>query len=276
MLLLSADMIPHMTAYIDIGVNLTGSSFKHDIEAVMQRAQDAGVAQMIVTGTDLAHSRAALELTRRFPGVLTSTAGVHPHHASEFNEATVPELRELCTEASVVAVGECGLDYNRKFSTPSDQRRAFEAQLQLASELQLPVFLHQRDAHDDFVSMVNDYRDTLAGAVAHCFTGSVDEALEYVAMGLHIGVTGWICDERRGTDLQRAVTHIPPDRIMLETDAPYLLPRDLDQPPVQKRRNEPCYLPHICRVTAGYMGIDQQQLARSALENTRRFFFDLK
>ncbi len=261
-----------MTAYIDIGVNLTGSSFRDDVEDVVQRAGDAGVTRMIVTGTDLGHSRAALELSRRFPDSLISTAGVHPHHASEMDNETMPELRDICAEKSVVAVGECGLDYNRSYSKPTAQRLAFEAQLQLASELELPVFLHQRDAHDDFVSMLKEYRNNLEGAVAHCFTGSVDEALEYVAMGMYIGITGWICDERRGGDLQRAVKDIPLDKIMLETDAPYLLPRDLEQQPVQKRRNEPCYLPHICAVAARHMGIDRQRLADAALENTRRFF----
>jgi TatD DNase family protein len=261
-----------MNEYIDIGVNLTGSSFRNDLDEVVQRALDAGVSQMIVTGTDIHHSQAALELSRSYPGVLVSTAGVHPHHASEFDENTISSLRDLCAEESVVAVGECGLDYNRNYSNPGEQRSAFEAQLQLACELRLPVFLHQRDAHDDFVRMISEYRDGLTAAVAHCFTGSEDEALEYLAMDMYIGITGWICDERRGGDLQRAVRSIPVDRIMLETDAPYLLPRDLEQQSVHKRRNEPCYLPHICDVTAKHMSVEHQQLAHAALENTRRFF----
>ena len=265
-------MIPQMASYIDIGVNLTGSSFRDDIEDVVMRARDAGVTQMIVTGTDLDHSRAALELSRRFPGVLYATAGLHPHHAGELDGSTIPELHDLCAEQTVVAVGECGLDYNRNYSTPAQQRQAFAAQLQLACEAALPVFLHQRDAHDDFVSMIAEYRHELAGAVAHCFTGTAEEATEYVAMGMYIGVTGWVCDERRGQDLQQAVQAIPLDRVMLETDAPYLLPRDLEQAPVRKRRNEPCYLPHICEVAARYMGIDAQQLAQAALANSRRFF----
>ena len=268
----SAGMIPHMIEYIDIGVNLTGSSFNSDLDDVVQRALDAGVSQMIVTGTDMHHSQAALELSRSYPGILMSTAGVHPHHASEFDDNTISRLRDLCAGESVVAVGECGLDYNRNYSTPAEQRSAFEAQLQLACELRLPVFLHQRDAHDDFVSIISEYHNDLAGAVAHCFTGTVDEALEYVAMDMYIGITGWICDERRGGDLQNAVRSIPVNRIMLETDAPYLLPRDLEQQPAHKRRNEPCYLPHICEVAAKYMGVDHQQLAHAALENTRKFF----
>jgi len=201
-----------------------------------------------------------------------STAGVHPHHASEFDDNTLAVLRDLCAHESVVAVGECGLDYNRNYSRPEDQRLAFEAQLKLACELKLPVFLHQRDAHADFVSTLAEYRHDLTGAVAHCFTGSVDQAVEYIEMEMYIGITGWICDERRGVELQSAVKDIPLERIMLETDAPYLLPRDLQQRPVQKRRNEPCYLPHICDVTARYMGVDSAQLAFTALENSRRFF----
>lgn len=265
-------MIPHMSGYIDIGVNLTGSSFSNDLDDVIQRALDAGVTQLIVTGTDIHHSQAALELNHRYPDTLFSTAGVHPHHASEFDNNTIPVLRDLCADESVVAVGECGLDYNRNYSKPGEQRSAFEAQLQLACELKLPVFLHQRDAHDDFVSMVGEYRKDLAGAVAHCFTGSVDEALEYVAMEMYIGITGWICDERRGSDLQRAVRDIPLEKIMLETDAPYLLPRDLGHKPVHKRRNEPCFLPHICDATAKYIGVEHLRLAQLSLENTRRFF----
>jgi TatD DNase family protein len=261
-----------MSEYIDIGVNLTGSSFRKDLDQVIQRAQDAGVVGMIVTGTDIHHSRLALELDQLYPDTLLSTAGVHPHQAGEFDNDTGALLRELCANDTVVAVGECGLDYNRNYSRPAEQRRAFEAQLQLACELKLPVFLHQRDAHDDFVSMLKEYRQDLSGAVAHCFTGTVDEALDYVSMDMYIGITGWICDERRGADLQRAVKDIPIDRIMLETDAPYLLPRDLKQAPVQKRRNEPCFLPHICKVTAACMEIDQSWLADNALQNTRQFF----
>ena len=261
-----------MTAYIDIGVNLTGSSFEHDLADVVQRARQVGVERMIVTGTDIGHSQMAVALNRQYPDTLLSTAGVHPHHASEFKDGTIAVLRDLCSQSSVVAVGECGLDYNRNYSTPAEQRRAFEAQLQLACELGLPVFLHQRDAHADFIGMLADYRQDLAAAVAHCFTGSVDEALEYLDMGMYIGITGWICDERRGGELQQAVKAMPLNRIMLETDAPYLLPRDLQQQPVQKRRNEPCYLPHICEAAAAYMGIDSVRLADMALENTRRFF----
>ncbi|MCK4705731.1 MAG: TatD family hydrolase, partial [Gammaproteobacteria bacterium] len=132
--------------------------------------------------------------------------------------------------------------------------------------------LHQRDAHDDFVAMLKNIRPQLSNAVAHCFTGTEAEANDYLELDMYIGVTGWICDERRGQDLQRAVKQIPLDRIMLETDAPYLLPRDLDEKPVKNRRNEPCYLPHIANAVSRYMGVEIEELEHAALVNTKMFF----
>jgi len=265
-------MIAQMSEYIDIGVNLTGSSFCDDLAEVVQRAQAAGVRRMIVTGTDLEHSQRAIELCRQYPETLYSTVGVHPHHADDFTASTVEQLRQLVSQECVVAIGECGLDYNRNYSTMSNQIAAFEAQLELAAELVRPVFLHQRDAHDDFVSILSNARSQLCGAVAHCFTGTAAEVEGYLELDMYIGVTGWICDERRGRDLQQAVKEIPLDKIMLETDAPYLLPRDLAEKPVKNRRNEPCYLPHIAEAVAHYMNVDREQLEQAAMVNSRRFF----
>lgn len=261
-----------MSKYIDIGVNLTGSSFREDLDQVIGRALNAGVTEMIVTGTDIEHSLKAIDLCAQYPESLFSTAGIHPHHADEFDSKSVEELRELSLHACLIAIGECGLDYNRGFSTKENQRRAFEAQLELAVEVNKPVFLHQRDAHEDFVAIMSDVRSRLDNAVAHCFTGTVAEVNDYLELDMYIGVTGWICDERRGRDLQQAVKEIPPNRIMLETDAPYLLPRDLAESPVKSRRNEPCYLPHIAETVARYMGLDQEELAQMALANTKTFF----
>jgi len=261
-----------MTAYIDIGVNLTGSSFSGDLDDVIERAARAGVGRMIVTGTDADHSRAALALCARYPGRLFATAGVHPHHADDYTPESAACIRELCADDSVVAVGECGLDFNRNYSTPASQRAAFESQLELAAETGRPVFLHQRDARADFTAIMRSAMPQLSGAVSHCFTGGAAEAADYLELGMYIGVTGWICDERRGRELQQAVTQIPLQRILLETDAPYLLPRDLAQKPVKSRRNEPCYLPHICAVLARYMNVDVDELAQAALANTQRLF----
>ncbi len=264
-------MIPQMGAYIDIGVNLTGSSFRDDLDEVVQRAVESGVTTMIVTGTDIEHSRKAIELCQQYPQ-LFATAGVHPHHADDYTNNTGMQLVELGKEDCVLAIGECGLDYNRNFSTQENQRTAFEAQLELAVEVNKPVFLHQRDAHDDFVAMMGNVRPQLSDAVAHCFTGTAAEVNDYLELDMYIGVTGWICDERRGRDLQQAVKEIPLNRIMLETDAPYLLPRDLTEKPVKSRRNEPCYLPHIAEVVSRYMGVDCEELEQAVWVNTKRFF----
>ncbi|HEY9050932.1 MAG TPA: TatD family hydrolase [Gammaproteobacteria bacterium] len=256
---------------IDIGVNLTGSAFHHDIAAVIERAAHVGVTTMVVTGTDVEHSQAALELTQQFPQNLYATAGVHPHHASECNDKTLAILEQLAQHEKVVAIGECGLDFNRDYSPRDVQEKWFEAQLELASGLQLPVFLHQRDAHERFLGLMQHWRPKLMAAVAHCFTGNMEEAQAYIDLDMHIGVTGWICDERRGESLQQAVKHIPENRLMLETDAPYLLPRDL-QPKPKDRRNEPMYLPHICQVLAGLRNQDVSELARMTTATSREFF----
>jgi len=261
-----------MTDFIDIGVNLTGSAFAHDLAQVVARAREVGVNRMIVTGTDVEHSRRASALCEQYPGVLYSTAGMHPHHAGDFDPQAELVFRQLAGLPHVLAIGECGLDYNRNYSSPIAQRRAFEAQLEIACELQLPVFLHQRDAHEDFIAMLESHHRDLGDVVVHCFTEGEDIAREYLELGFYLGITGWICDERRGSALQQAVKSVPLDRIMLETDAPYLLPRDLALLPADKRRNEPCLLPHIAEVTARYMEIDPLLLVQSALRNTEKFF----
>ena len=265
-------MITDMNKFVDIGVNLTGSSFKKDIPQVIERAQLAGVEKLIITGTDTRHSELAIALTEQFESICYSTAGLHPHHASDYSNDLASELGDMLRHENVVAVGECGLDFNRNYSTRKEQIRAFEGQLEIAADTQKPLFLHQRDAHEDFVSILKSCRDDLPQVVAHCFTGGLEEVNDYVLLDMYIGVTGWICDERRGQSLQQAVKHIPLDRIMLETDAPYLLPRDLQQKPIEKNRNEPCFLPHIARAVAKYMEIEEQKLIASAYKNSYDFF----
>jgi TatD DNase family protein len=261
-----------MNKYIDIGVNLTGSSFKRDISQVIERAQLSGVERLVITGTDSQHSERAIVLTEQYESVCYATVGLHPHHASDYSSELDSELRDMLVHENVVAVGECGLDFNRNYSTRQEQIRAFEAQLEIAIDLQKPVFLHQRDAHEDFVAIIKSCRSDLGQLVAHCFTGSMEEVNDFVILDMYIGVTGWICDERRGTSLQQAVKHIPLDRIMIETDAPYLLPRDLQEKPAEKNRNEPCYLPHIAKAVAKHMEIEESQLITAAYNNSCNFF----
>lgn len=265
-------MITDMEKYIDIGVNLTGNAFKKDIEDVVERAQAVGVEHLIVTGTDIKHSEQAILLTEKFDGVCASTVGLHPHHASDYSKDVDSELRDMLRHKHVLAVGECGLDFNRNYSTREQQLKAFEAQIEIAIDLKMPLFLHQRDAHDDFVSILKSCRNDLCQVVVHCFTGTIEEVNDYVSLDFFIGVTGWICDERRGQNLKQAAKHIPLDRLMLETDAPYLLPRDMTEKPVEKGRNEPCFLPHIARSVATAMQVEEESVAASAYKNTCDFF----
>ena len=256
---------------IDIGANLAHDSFDADREALLQRAWDAGLAAIIVTGSSAASNEQALQLARTYPGRLYSTAGLHPHHASEWDETLAARIAELAREPQVVALGECGLDYFRNYSPHEDQRRAFIAQLGLAVQADKPVFLHQRDAHADFHAILRDYRRAIPGCVVHCFTDNAEALDAYLALDCYIGITGWVCDERRGLGLRELVKRIPAERLLIETDAPYLLPRSI-KPSPKDRRNEPAYLPWVLKAIAEVRGVDAAQLAAQTAANTRRLF----
>ncbi len=264
-------MVNHTTPeLIDIGINLAHDSYDADRETVLARAQAAGVAQMIVTGSTLASTRRALALARVHPRRLFATAGVHPHHAAELSPAAASELEALAREPGVVALGECGLDYFRDLSPREAQRQAFHRQLEIAVMLGKPVFLHQRDAHADFAAILREHAPSWRG-VAHCFTGSREELECYLGLGLAIGITGWICDERRGGHLAALMPRIPAGRLLIETDGPYLLPRDLEVKPAS-RRNEPAYLPQIARAVARARAEPLEALARSSTLGARTLF----
>lgn len=256
---------------LDIGLNLTHDSFAPDLEAVLQRAATAGVRRAIVTGNDLAHSRAAIALAERYPERLRATAGTHPHHAVHLSDADRTALLELLRQRVVVAVGECGLDYFRNLSPHANQERAFRLQLELAVETGKPVFLHQRDAHQDFVRILGEYLARIRGGVAHCFTDGPEQARAYLDMGLYIGVTGWVCDERRGQALREAVPLIPLERLLIETDAPYLIPRDL-RPKPSSHRNEPMYLPQVLQRVASLRPESIEEIAAATTANALRLF----
>jgi len=259
------------SSLIDIGINLTHDSFNSDRAAVIERAVQAGVVQMIVTGSNGPSTRDGIELARSHPGLLFATAGVHPHYSKELTVDLLAELRQLATGPEVVAVGECGLDYFRDLSPRPVQQQAFHRHLELAALVKKPVFLHQRDAHEDFVAILREHRATLAGGVAHCFTGTRVELQKYLEMDLCIGITGWICDERRGSHLLPLMAEIPADRLMVETDGPYLLPRDLPSKP-ESRRNEPAYLPHIAATVARARGVTAEQFSATSTAAARRLF----
>jgi len=256
---------------IDIGANLTHNSFHHDLSQVIADAASVGVSTMVVTGASDDGNREAQELIELYPQQLFATAGVHPHHAGDYTDSSDSLIRELVDAGQVVAVGECGLDYNRNYSPHPAQREVFEAQLKIAAEHKMPVFMHLRDAYDEFVEILSDYRRDLPAAVAHCFTGTEEELEGLLAMDLHVGITGWICDERRGHHLREFIHKIPSDRLMIETDAPYLLPRDL-KPKPKDRRNVPAYLPHILETIAAAVDRPVLQLAEETTATAKAFF----
>ena len=252
---------------IDIGANLTHSSFRADVAEVVARAREAGVESIIITGTTVGESVHASLLAEQHG--LYATAGVHPHHARECDAHTIDRLREIAQHPRVVAIGECGLDFNRNYSPHPDQERWFVAQLELGIELGKPLFLHSRDAYPRFSEIIRSHKPEKA--VAHCFTGEKDELHAYLDLGLYIGITGWICDERRGQHLVKLVREIPPERLLLETDSPYLVPRDL-RPQPKARRNEPAFLPHILRAVARAAGRPPEEIAAETTRNARDFF----
>lgn len=254
----------------DIGVNLTSSQFLKDRDEVVARATAAGVNGLLLTGTNLHESQQALRLAQTYPHCW-STAGVHPHDSNQWQPATEEAIVVLANQPEVVAIGECGLDFNRNFSTPQEQERAFDAQLRIAAELQMPVFMHCRDAHARFLTLLDPWLDKLPGAVLHCFTGTREEMQECVDRGMYIGITGWVCDERRGLELRELLPFIPAEQLLIETDAPYLLPRDLSPKPAS-RRNEPAHLPHILERIAHWRGDNPQWLSATTDANVKKLF----
>lgn len=258
-------------SWTDIGINLTDKAFAADLDAVVAAARAQHVHNLIITGTDLEQSQQAVALCKRLGQGAYCTVGVHPHYAREWTPQHEMMLPVLARNPAVVAIGETGLDFNRNLSPPAIQKTVFERQLAIAAECGLPLFLHERDALDEQVALLKRYRDRIKGGVAHCFTGERAALQAYLQLDLYIGITGWICDERRGLHLRELVREIPLNRLLLETDAPYLLPRDL-QPKPSSRRNEPRYLPHIAQTVADCLQIPLAELAAMTNANARALF----
>lgn len=261
---------------IDIGANLAHESYTHDLQSVLEQAASAGISAIILTGTDEASIERNIAIIERHSGderlpLLRTTAGVHPHEAGQWSSATERLIRAVLQRNDVVAIGECGLDYCRDFTPRDQQRRTFEAQLALAAEHGLPLFLHERDASADMLDILSQWRNDLTLAVVHCFTGDKKTLYGYLDLDLHIGITGWICDERRGQHLQSLVKEIPAHRLMIETDCPYLLPRDLPASP-KARRHEPALLPWVSRTIARLVDEPEEELARRTTKTAATFF----
>ena len=255
---------------VDIGVNLAHRSFRADRKQVIERAFAAGVRRMVITGTSVVGSQEGVQIAREYPGHLFAIAGVHPHDSRNCTEATISELRRLAAHKEAVAIGECGLDFNRDFSPRPQQEKWYEAQVALAEELQKSLFLHERDARQRFSAILAAGRKRVP-AVLHCFTGTREELKTYLNMGLHIGITGWICDERRGMHLRELLKEIPLDRLMIETDAPFLSPRTMPTKP-KDGRNEPAYLTYVLVAVADCLGKPVPAVAEATAKTAREFF----
>lgn len=260
---------------IDVGVNLTNKRFDKDRAELIARAQNIGVKQLLITGTSVDESRKALALCLRyeqeFPNTLYATAGVHPHDADGVSDDYLAQLTLLAKAPQIKAIGECGLDFNRNFSAPAQQLKVFKAQIQLAAQLGMPLFLHQRDAFLPWFAELKPFIDQVPAMVAHCFTGTKHELEQCIQAGMYIGITGWLCDERRGSALQEIISLIPLNRLLLETDAPYLTPRTI-KPKPKSSRNEPSYLPYIVNKIASITALDPREIACQTGHNARHVF----
>lgn len=256
---------------IDIGINLLHHSFEADREEIVRVAEADNISPLIITGTNVKSSMEASNYAAKFPNKLYSTAGVHPHDSKGCNSSTLQKLKSLAKNPQVVAIGECGLDYDRDFSPRDIQCKWFEEQINLACELNMPLFLHERSAFEDFISIMKSHEKFINRAVVHCFTGNEKELNTYISMGYYIGITGWICDERRGKHLKNLVKIIPIDKLMIETDAPFLTPRDLKSKP-ENNRNEPIYLRHILNTIAKCRNMDTDELAYKTTHTAKMFF----
>ncbi|MET3038071.1 TatD family hydrolase [Chryseobacterium sp. NRRL B-14859] len=259
-----------MNTYIDIGINLTNKQFCNEHEEIISRALDNGVEQMILTGTSVRGSKESAEIAEEYPEILFSTAGIHPHDAKTYNQESISELRKLLKQDHVISVGECGLDFDRDFSPRPVQEKCYKAQLELAIEVNKPLFLHERSAFKRFNEITDEYLSKLPEAVVHCFTGTLEEAKIYLDKGYYLGFTGAISDEKRFKHLEDVVKYVPLDRMMIETDAPFMLPKNKSG--IHNRRNEPSFLPYVAQTIAHLKKISISEVADGTTETARNFF----
>ncbi|MDC8832167.1 TatD family hydrolase [Alteromonas gilva] len=254
-------------AWFDAGVNVFDQRLP--AEATLAAAAQANVTRMCLITTHPDEWAVAESLYQQYPHTLCYTLGVHPHHAKDVRSSHWAELRRRVSRPGVVAIGECGLDYNRDFSPRDVQQAVFKMQIELACELNKPLYLHERDAFDEQCACLQPYLASLSGGIAHCFTGTPEQMHHYLSFGLYIGVTGWVCDPKRGAMLQQAVTELPLERLVLETDAPYLYPKTLKP---RKRDNSPAYLPHVGLEVAVLKGLDVAQVEAATFRNSCLLF----
>jgi len=266
-------IILDMQQIIDIGANLTDKQFRNDLYEILEKAYQQNIT-IIITGSTIKSSYDAFEIVRKNQKYnLFSTVGIHPHNAKMWNEKTKSSIIDLSKNKEIVAIGECGLDYNRMFSTKEQQLYCFEQHIQIAIDAELPLFCHERDAFDDFIKIIDKYKNKLIEKnikiVIHCFTGNLYEASEYIKRGCYIGLTGFICDDRRNINITNIIRKhiIPLDKLMTETDAPYMTP-SFSIP----RRNEPSNIKYVIGKLAELFSLSENEIISQTTRNAISVF----
>lgn len=252
----------------DIGANLTHESFSSDLSTIINESISNNIEKISVTGCNLEDSLKALSIAEMYPNNLISTCGIHPHYADSFNDSSEIEIKEIASNSLVKAIGETGLDFNRNYSKKENQINSFIEHIKIANELNLPMFLHQRDSHKEFMTCLKDiYPET--NCVVHCFTGSEEELDAYLSLDFYIGITGWICDEKRGSHLKEFISKIPLDKLLIETDSPYLLPKNIK---IKGRRNKPLFLKEVFSKISSIRNEPVNDLSKAIYQNSLKFF----
>ena len=254
---------------IDIGANLTHEHFRHDVPQVLAEAKAAGLEHIIATGADIDSAEEARALAEAHAG-LSFTAGIHPHQAGALDAPQQAALQRLWAHPRCVAVGEAGLDYKRMHQPKPAQRDCLVAQLALSRDLALPLFLHNREADADFIDIL-DREARGRSMVVHCYTGGSATLRRLLDRGAMIGITGWLCDERRNHDLRAALDYLPIESTMIESDAPWLLPRSIEGFR-RIRHNHPKLLGHVLAALARAKRMDIEDCAARLRANSIEFF----
>ena len=255
---------------IDIGANLTHPQLHNQIDKVVENMKIQNISKAIITSSNLKDTKTALDIINLYPEIFYTTVGFHPHNAKDFTHEKINLIMEYSKNKKILAIGECGLDYYREYSTQQEQLFCFEEQLKIAKSTGLPIFLHERKAHDDFVIMLKKYILEIEKSVIHCFTGTKNELKVYLDMGCYIGITGWISDLNRGKHLHDLIKYIPEDRLMIETDAPYLTPKNI--PFKNNGINEPSFLNYVAQSIAECLNKDINHIKEITINNTKEFF----
>ena len=252
--------------YIDTHAHLTFPEYKIDLPEVIERAKQANLEAIINIALDDEAIRSSLKIAEEYPGFVFNAAGLHPHDASEWNEETSKKIRNLAKEKKIIAIGETGLDYHYKLSPLEKQKEVFRKFLQLCQELDLPAVIHSREASKDTMLLIHEENQGKLKGVLHCFSGDMDLAREALDMGLLISFTGNITFPK-ADKVRNAAKEIPLDRIMIETDCPFLAPQAF-----RGKRNEPAYVVKVAEQIAEVKGLPIEEIALKTTENAKRFF----